>query len=80
MLKLYKYIFYRIYSWNLKTWGKKDTPEWNAVIGVSFMMFINLFFLALLYEFVGNEEFIIENTPKKIIILIMLVLFGLNYY
>ncbi len=82
MLGFYKYLYFRIYSWNLKKWGENDMPEWNAVLGVSFMMFINLFVLVLLFQFVGIAVFIGggEPVPKKTIIFIMLVLFGLNYF
>ncbi len=65
-------------------WGKDDIPEWTAVLAVSMMMFANLFFLMLLAEFVGIRgvaEFTVDNTLRKtIIIFIMMVLAGLNYF
>ncbi|MCP4266009.1 MAG: hypothetical protein GY777_10620 [Candidatus Brocadiaceae bacterium] len=63
-------------------WGEKDISEWKAVVGVSFMMFINLILLGLLFQYLGIIVFVGkgEPVPKKIIILIMLVLCGLNYF
>ncbi len=77
MLKQYKYLYYRIYSWNLIKWGKNDISEWKAVVIVSFMMFLNLLLLGLLFRFLGILE---DPFPKKIITPFMLVLFGLNYF
>lgn len=77
MLRQYKYLYYRIYSWNLKKWGKNDISEWKAVVIVSFMMALNLFFLELLFQFFGILE---HPFPKKISTPLMLVLIGLNYF
>ena len=80
MIKLYKYLFYRLYSWNLKTWGVKDLPQWNALFGVSFMMFINLGLLGLLLQALGINIFMRSEIPKKELIIIMVGLFVLNYF
>lgn len=81
MMQLYKYLFYRIYEWNLKIWGKKDMPQWNAMFGVSFMMFLNLsiiaLFLQLLFKIQLLNDYIIL---KEKIVLIMLSLFVINYF
>ncbi len=63
-------------------WGKDDMPEWTAVIGVSIMMFINLFFLGLLLQYVGIIVIIggEEPVPKNIILYIALGFLGLNYF
>src|SRR4051812_32767096 len=46
-----KYLFYRIYAWNLNTWGEGDAPEIKASVGVSFLILMNVYFLfgVLLY-------------------------------
>lgn len=80
MMKLYRYLYYRLYSWNLKTWGEKDLPQWNALLGVSFMMFLNLGLLGLLLQLLGVNIFLRDELPKKEIVIIMLSLFVVNYF
>ena len=76
---LYRYLYYRLYTWNLKTWGIEDMPQWNALYGVSFMMFLNLGFVALLLQILGLDIFY-NSTPKLEIIIVALLLLLLNYY
>lgn len=80
MIRFYKYVYYRFYSWNLKTWGKEDFPQWNALLGVSFMMFLNLGLLGLLLQAFGINIFRRNELPKKELIVIMVGLFILNYF
>jgi hypothetical protein len=80
MIRLYKYLFYRLYSWNLKTWGESDLPQWNALFGVSFMMFLNLCLVGLLLQAFGMNIFLRDELPKKELIIIMVGLFILNYF
>ncbi|MGD9929454.1 MAG: hypothetical protein AB7U05_05515 [Mangrovibacterium sp.] len=80
MMKLYRYLYYRLYSWNLKTWGEKDIPQWNALFGVSFMMFLNLGLVGLLLQAFGMNIFQRNELPKKELIVIMVGLFILNYF
>lgn len=63
-------------------WGESDMPEWNAVIGVSFMMLTNLLVLGLLFQYVGIIVFVGGEgpVPKKIIIFIALGFLVLNYF
>ncbi len=80
MMKLYRYLYYRLYSWNLKTWGEKDLPQWNALFGISFMMFLNLGLVGLLLQAFGLNIFQREELPKKELIVLMVGLFILNYF
>jgi len=80
MIKMFRYLYYRLYSWNLKTWGENDLPQWNALFGVSFMMFLNLGLLGLLLQLLGVNIFLCNELPKKELIIIMLSLFVLNYF
>ncbi|MCP4274714.1 MAG: hypothetical protein GY781_22540 [Gammaproteobacteria bacterium] len=57
--------------------GEKDISQWKAVVIVSVMMALNLFFLELLFQFFGILE---DPFPKKISTPLMLVLIGLNYF
>lgn len=80
MMNIYRYLYYRLYSWNLKTWGEKDIPQWNALFGVSFMMFLNLGLLGLLLQLLGVNIFLRDELPKKELVIIMISLFVLNYF
>ncbi len=44
------------------------------------MMLVNLLSIQLLFRFVGLVEFEVYGTPKKFVLLIALVFFGLNYF
>jgi len=69
-----------LYSWNLKTWGEKDLPQWNALFGVSFMMFSNLCLAGLLLQALGFNIFLRNELPKLEIGIIMLFLYIVNYF
>ncbi len=79
MLRLYKYLYYRIYSRNLRL--RRDEPEWIAVLYVSFMMFVNVNFVGLLTNLVGINLYTRETSEVKYIIILIAVAFaGLNYF
>jgi hypothetical protein len=42
MYRAFTYLYYRIYAWNLRTWGESDIPQFNALFGVSFLVFLNI--------------------------------------
>jgi hypothetical protein len=79
-MKLYRYLYYRLYTWNLKAWGEKDIPQWNALFGVSFMMFLNLGLVGLLLQAFGMNLFQRDEVPKIELIVLMVGLFILNYF
>ncbi len=78
MPKLYKYLYYRIYSRKLKL--GRDEPEWVAVLIISFMMTINMISLGLLLNLVGIRIYTGKAPHKIIIVLIALAVACLNYF
>ena len=42
-----------LYSWNLRKWGDRDVPEWNACLGLSFDLFANFCSVLILIDFYG---------------------------
>jgi hypothetical protein len=80
MIKLYKYLYYRLYTWNLRIWGEKDLPQWNAMFGVSFMMFMNICTIGFLLEVFGFIKIFDRQIPKIIVIIVMLIIFIVNYF
>jgi len=79
MIKIYKYLYYRLYTWNLKSWGENELPQFNALFGVSFMMLLNIGILAALVELLGFNVFV-DDTPKKEIIVLGTIVLILNYF
>ncbi len=52
----YKYFYYRLYTWNLRTWGRNDVPEYNALFGHSVLTLINLYNLGFLLSYVFSFD------------------------
>ena len=66
VLMPYKYLYYRIYSWNLRTWGESDVPEYNALFGVSFLAFLNIMSLFTAIELVTGLRIIDDSRMGKL--------------
>ena len=78
-MKFYKYLYYRLYAWNLKAWGEKDMPHWNALYGVTFMMLLNLSIIAIILDILGFN-ILLEETPTATILTIGLLTLSINYF
>jgi arginine exporter protein ArgO len=76
----FRYLHYRLYAWGLATWGEKDMPQWNALIGVTFLMLANLSLIGLAFHFAGFPVFLREKTPRLEILLIAGAVFLVNYF
>lgn len=78
--KIYKYIYYREYSWHKKMFGKSDVPEESAMLGMSFSaLAIILSIITLLHIlFNFNIDFTKSNTTIKAIALAILI--GVIHY
>lgn len=78
-MEIYKYMFYRLYLWQRKTWGKEDMPEQNALYFASSIMLINIGFILLLIDrfFVDifGREYVI---PIAVLLGVLLIIF--NYF
>jgi len=79
-MELFKYLYYRLYIWNLKTWGVVDAPHWNALLGVTFMMYFNLLFIAFVLEIFNVHIIIRDEIPKKEAVALYFILIGINYF
>jgi hypothetical protein len=42
LYRAYKYLYYRIYAWNLRAWGESDLPQYNALFVVTILVGMNL--------------------------------------
>lgn len=82
MISFFKYLFYRIYSWELKTSGESNDPHYNALLGVSFLMGCNLIAIMQLFSIVFfNTPFPTtkNNLLKLLIIVVGLIVLFVNY-
>ena len=66
--RFYRYVYYRLYSWNLITWGESDLPHVNALLGMAFLLFLHFFSIAVILEMIG---FIILQEDGVSYVLIM---------
>ncbi len=81
MYSAYKYLFYRIYSWNLKTWGKEDIPQYNTIIWISVMIMANLLSILIIIEIIVGYEIIkVSSIPKIFMIIEYVIIFIFNYF
>lgn len=80
MLVFYKFIFYKLYKWNDKLFGKADLPHWNGFLLASMMLLFNIFTALWSIDLFFDTEVADRlNAVRSIFILILLVyLFG-NY-
>ncbi len=80
MYQAAKYLFYRIYKWQLSWWGKEDVPEFTAAIGVSIMFFINIFTILILIENISGLIIIDSfKYPRMYITIFGVILLYINY-
>jgi hypothetical protein len=78
---LYKFIYYKLYVWNYKAFGKSNFPELNGLLILSFFVYINLLTLFLLVDWFFNTSFFLKATSSRInIIFIGIVILVTNYY
>ena len=78
-MEKYQYVYYRIYKWNLRTWGKSDVPEFNAVLGMSAAVFFNIFTIIILYNFVSGKYISLDWIEPSFVLIFAFSLVSLNY-
>lgn len=76
-----EYLYYRIYDWNRKTWGAIDGPQFNALVGVSFLLFLNLYSIVeLIGVFLGIELPAVIMSSVTFSVVSFVVIAGINYF
>lgn len=81
LLRKYRYLFYRIYSWNLRTWGKEDLPQLNALLGVSALLYFNLLSAEIIIQLISGFGAIVKlGITKFHAVFIALALLAANYF
>jgi fatty acid desaturase len=80
MIPLYKYLFFRYYTWYLREWGPRNGPEWNAMFITSAMMGMNISLLGFLIDIAGYEFYMAGGTPKTELTALIAILYLFNYF
>lgn len=64
ILEFYRYLYYRIYAWQLKKYGAADLPQLKALSGVSILMCANLLIIPSTLLLFGID-FFKTNEPSR---------------
>lgn len=67
--KSYKYLYFKVYQWNRKTFGKNDQPAFTALLHLSLFFFINLVVILYFLEMLFNRFFLAMLTHNKLYII-----------
>ena len=82
-MKLYEYLYYRIYDWDLKRWGLNHRPEGRALFGVSTLMTANILTIVLIFQSLGIINYFNSDYSKDgslINIISMIIIWTANYF
>jgi hypothetical protein len=81
ILRAYKYLYYRIYSWNLRAWGESDMPQYNSLFGVSFLAFLNILSVPTALDLVIGGNVINNSGVGKLLIFgLLFVVLVISYF
>ena len=76
-MKFYRYVIYKLYSWGLKK--KDDTPVSNVILTLSFVHYVQLFTLYLIFLRFFPQIDIFQKVSEKFVVL-GLVIFGVVHH
>ena len=71
------YLYHRIYAWNLRVWGESDLPQFNALFGVSFLLFLNLMTFVTVIEIITGSRF---PVSRDVTLASALAILGISYF
>jgi hypothetical protein len=81
MINIYKYIFYRTFTWCSKKYRDDDVvTAYRAVLIVSFFVSMNILTIGLLVRALGLIDINVLHLPKIVIILIWLGVVAFLYF
>lgn len=79
ILNAYKYLYFRIYSWNLRMWGESDLPQFNALFGVCFLVCLNVLSLVTVIELLTRTDIFSTASSKGMLFVIFGAVLVLSY-
>jgi uncharacterized membrane protein len=65
---VYKYLYYRVYAWNLKKWGESDMPQFSALFLVLIFMFMNTMSILTAVEILAGGSLIEDQSSEQLIL------------
>ena len=78
IFKPFRYLFYRIYSWNLEKWGRVSAPDVAAVGAIAVLFFVNLLtIITIVAIFTGFNLFDELKFSKIQLIISLIILYGI---
>ena len=78
--RFYRYVYYRLYSWSLKTWGKSDLPHINAMLGMSFLCSLHMGTVIFIVNSVFFLGLFYSHIPKSVPIALFIISLAVNYF
>lgn len=66
LFNAYKYLYYRIYAFQLRWFGKEDLPEYTAVLSVSLLVWWNFYAILLAISLWTRFKIVDALNPDKI--------------
>ena len=54
-MRMYRYLFFRIYRWGLRVHGPEDVPEFNAILGLSVLALMNVLNILMAAELASGR-------------------------
>lgn len=81
LFKAYKYLYYKLYHWNLSMHGKSDIPEFNAMLITGLLVFMNVFSIpAFIEALTGYHVLSYFDLPEVLLWVIVIGYMGVNYF
>ena len=78
-MRILRFIYASLYRWNFRNFGAKDFPQFNAAIGIAFLLFLNLFTLYIVSITLLNKKTYFWDYPKENNLVIVMSMFILLF-
>jgi hypothetical protein len=78
LAKPLRYLYYRIYVWNRQAQGESDVPQFNALLGTSFLMLMNLLSIPFILDALGIAT-MSTAAFRSLVIVLMPMTFAMHY-
>jgi hypothetical protein len=74
LIKILQYLYYHLYRWLLKKWGKEDDPKHTALLGLASAMLINIISIPFVIEAISGIDLLVyfHMIHKSILIIFTL--------
>lgn len=82
MIKILQYLYYHLYRWLLKKWGKEDDPKQTALLGLASAMLINILSIPFMIQAISGIELLayFHKIHKSILVIFTIVFLIALYF